>query len=77
MIREKYLLKIQSELIRNYKKDIGIEYLVTLLETNWEFPKEIEDFPNIVKHMMEASAAKFCESIEIPAETSVGTHWIH
>lgn len=46
-------------------------------ETNWEYPKEVVDFPNIVKSMMEASAAKYCKSIEIPAEASVGDHWIH
>lgn len=46
-------------------------------ETNWEFPKEIKEFPNIVKTLMEQSAAKYCKSIEIPAEASVGDHWIH
>lgn len=46
-------------------------------ETNWEFPSEITEFPGIVKSMMEASAAKYCKSIEIPAEASVGDHWIH
>jgi DNA polymerase I-like protein with 3'-5' exonuclease and polymerase domains len=46
-------------------------------ETNWEYPEEVKGFPNIVKSMMESSAAKYCKSIEIPAEASVGTHWIH
>lgn len=46
-------------------------------ETNWEFPKEIKEFPDIVKTLMEQSAAKYCKSIEIPAEASVGDHWIH
>lgn len=46
-------------------------------ETNWEYPEEVKEFPNIVKSMMESSAAKYCKSIEIPAEASVGTHWIH
>jgi len=46
-------------------------------ETNWEYPEEVKEFPQVVKSMMEASAAKYCKSIEIPAESSVGDHWIH
>lgn len=46
-------------------------------ETNWEYPEEVKEFPNIVKSMMENSAAKYCKSLEIPAESSVGSHWIH
>ena len=46
-------------------------------ETNWEYPEEVKEFPNIVKSTMENSAAKYCKSLEIPAESSVGSHWIH
>lgn len=46
-------------------------------ETNWEYPKEIEDFPKIVSSMMEASAAKYCKSLPIPAEAEVSTCWVH
>ena len=46
-------------------------------ETNWEFPEEIKEFPTIVKQTMEASAAKYCKSIEIPADASVSDHWVH
>ena len=46
-------------------------------ETNWEYPEEVKEFPNIVKSMMENSAAKYCKSLEIPAESSIGSHWIH
>lgn len=46
-------------------------------ETCWEYPKEVKDFPNIVKTKMEESAAKYCKSIPIPAEVSVGDYWIH
>ena len=46
-------------------------------ETNWEFPKEVSEFPQIVKSKMEESAAKYCKSIEIPAEASVADHWVH
>ena len=46
-------------------------------ECNWEFPEELEDFPDIVSKTMEISASKYCKSVPIPAEASVGTHWIH
>lgn len=46
-------------------------------ETCWEYPKEIDYFPKIVKTFMEKSASKYCKSIEIPAEESVGLYWIH
>lgn len=46
-------------------------------ETDWEYPKEIEEFPNIVKSYMEEAAATYCKSLPIPAEASVGNHWIH
>ena len=46
-------------------------------ETNWEYPQEVEEFPNIVKSYMENSASIYCKSLPIPAEVSVGKHWIH
>ena len=47
-------------------------------EANWEFPKELNDtFPSLLKNKMEESAAKYCKSLPIPAEASVGSHWIH
>ena len=46
-------------------------------ETNWEYPKEVEDFPKIVKSEMEKAAAKYCKSIEIPAEAAINDHWEH
>lgn len=46
-------------------------------ETCWEYPKEISTFANLVKSYMEKAANKYCKSIEIPAESSVGTCWIH
>lgn len=50
---------------------------VTHDETNWEFPKELSEFPKIVQKFMEESAAKYCKSLPIPAEASVGEYWIH
>lgn len=46
-------------------------------ETNWDYPKEITIFPSIVQSCMEKAAAHFCKSLPIPAEPSVGDHWIH
>lgn len=46
-------------------------------ETCWEYPEEVEEFPNIVSQMMEASAAKYCKLIKIPAIADSGDHWIH
>ena len=46
-------------------------------ETNWEFPKEVEEFPNIVETMMEQAAAKYCKSLPIPAVAEVGPYWKH
>ena len=50
---------------------------ITHDETNWEFPKELKEFPKIVQKYMEEAAAKYCKSLPIPAEASVGVHWIH
>ena len=46
-------------------------------ECNWEYPKELKEFPNIIKNLMEQSATKYCKSVPIPAETSIGNFWIH
>ena len=46
-------------------------------ETCWEYPKEISVFSDLVKSYMEKAANKYCKSIEIPAESSVGICWIH
>jgi hypothetical protein len=46
------------------------------VEANIEYPKELP-IDKILKECMENSAAKFCKSLPIPAEASVGTFWIH
>jgi DNA polymerase I-like protein with 3'-5' exonuclease and polymerase domains len=47
-------------------------------EINTEFPKELKDtYPNIVSKIMQDAAAKFYHKLPIPAEASVGDHWIH
>lgn len=46
-------------------------------ECNWEFPKELEDFPKLISKTMEESAAKYCKSVPIPADVSVSSHWVH
>ena len=47
-------------------------------EHNSEFPEELKDtYPKMVAQMMEAACAKYYHKLPIPAEASVGTHWIH
>lgn len=46
-------------------------------EANWEYPKEVEKFPSLLKEEMEKSASKYCHSLPIPAEYSIGDFWIH
>ena len=46
-------------------------------EINCDYPQEISDFPKTLETIMEEAAAKYCKSLPIPAEASVGTHWIH
>ena len=46
-------------------------------EINCDYPEEIENFPKILTNIMEASAAKYCKSLPIPAEAAVGDYWIH
>ena len=48
-----------------------------ILEINCDYPEDIENFPKVLTNSMESSAAKYCKSLPIPAEASVGTHWIH
>lgn len=42
-----------------------------------EYPKELGQVDKILSTFMEKAAAKFCKSLPIPAEASVGTYWIH
>ena len=42
-----------------------------------DYPEYINDFPKILEDIMEKSAAKYCKSLPIPAEASVGKCWIH
>lgn len=46
-------------------------------ECNWEYPKTIVEFPNIVQSNMEDTAAKYCKTLPIPAEPTISNHWIH
>lgn len=46
-------------------------------EANWEFPKELIKFPEIVKSKMEEAASKYCKSLPIPADTEISDHWVH
>lgn len=46
-------------------------------EINCDFPEEVTEFPEVLKSIMENSAKKYCKSLPIPAEYSVGGCWIH
>ena len=46
-------------------------------EINCDYPEDIENFPKVLTNIMESSAAKYCKSLPIPAEASVGNYWIH
>jgi DNA polymerase I-like protein with 3'-5' exonuclease and polymerase domains len=42
-----------------------------------DYPEEIKEFPRVLEDTMERAAAKYCKSLPIPAEASVGDYWIH
>lgn len=42
-----------------------------------EFPEELTTFPKFLENLMQQSAARYCKSLPIPAEASVGKFWIH
>lgn len=46
-------------------------------EINVIYPEELVEVPSVLKQCMEESAALYCKSLAIPAEASIGTHWIH
>lgn len=46
-------------------------------EINCDYPKEVDNFPQILEDIMEKSAAKYCHSLPIPAEAEVSDHWVH
>lgn len=66
----------------NYIVDNGYFNKILLVnlthdEINTEFPKDFTEWPNIVSKTMEEAAAKYYTKLPIPAESSVGTCWIH
>lgn len=47
-------------------------------EINTEFPEELKDsYPKLVAKIMQDATAKYYHKLPIPAEASVGDHWIH
>ncbi len=46
-------------------------------EINIDYPKSMPNVADILKNYMEESAKMYCKSLPIPAECSVGSHWIH
>ena len=65
----------------NYIVDNGLFNIVKIValvhdEANIEYPKHL-DMDKVLKDCMERSASKYCKSLPIPAEASVGLFWIH
>lgn len=77
------LLKIAATNLFNWIVDNGYFGIIKLVnfthdEINSEFPKELEDtYPKIVEKFMLEAGALFYHKLPIPAEASVGDHWIH
>lgn len=46
-------------------------------EINCYYPEDMIEFPNVLKNIMENAASLYCKTLPIPAEASVGDHWIH
>lgn len=47
-------------------------------EIDCDCPEDIaESFAKTLEQIMERSAAKYCKSLPIPAEASIGNCWIH
>ena len=46
-------------------------------ELVYDYPEEVINFPKLVEDTMQNAAAIYCKSLPIPAEASVGDHWIH
>lgn len=46
-------------------------------EINCDYPEELDFFPKKLTGIMEEAAARYCKSLPIPAEASVGSFWIH
>ena len=48
------------------------------MEIDIECPKELtENFTKVLQDTMQKAAAKYYKKLPIPAEASVGDHWIH
>lgn len=76
------ILKFSIPRIFNWIVDNGYfgKVLLTCLvhdESCWEYPKELSEFPDIVRENMEYGASKFCKKLPIPAKPAVGMCWIH
>ena len=50
---------------------------IAIAVSSIEYPKELKNLHNLLAEIMEKAAAKYCKSLPIPAEASVGTFWIH
>lgn len=42
-----------------------------------EYPETMPEIADILVECMESASKEYCKFSKIPAESSVGTHWIH
>lgn len=42
-----------------------------------EYPETMPHVADKLKELMEFASSLFCKSLPIPAESSIGDHWIH
>lgn len=42
-----------------------------------DYPESYDNVSKVLVQIMEESAAKYCNSLPIPAEASVSNHWVH
>lgn len=77
------LLKVAATRLFNWIIDNGYFNVIKLVnfthdEINSEFPEELNDtYPKLVEKFMLEAGAMFYHKLPIPAEASVGDHWIH
>lgn len=45
-------------------------------EADWEIPRTLSEFPDILRKVMEESARIYCKSLPIPAVTTIGNIWL-
>lgn len=69
--------KLFNWIIENNLFDIVKLVAVVHDEICIEYPKSMPETANKLVECMEKASQEYCKFSKIPAEASVGTHWIH